>query len=156
MISFIGIDPGQKGALCLLRKGQIKKLYDIPLLGRDIDKSALVSILTEMKGEGNCFALLERQHIMPRQAGQHKIGVQFGYIEMALAMLKIPYRIVSPQKWKKAFPFPKNAAKADSVRIASEVHPKAELKTKRGRILDGRADAILMAMFAQSFYTGEK
>ena len=67
-------------------------------------------------------------------------------------MLQIPYEFVTPRKWQKVVY--DSAKKLDdpkrqSFELASRLFPTLEFKTRRGRILDGRSDAMLIAEYAR-------
>ena len=70
---------------------------------------------------------------------------------MLLTCLEIPYDFATPRKWQKEvydsakkMPDPKKV----SFERASRLFPKLEFK-KRGKILDGRSDAMLIAYYCQ-------
>ena len=73
-----GIDPGKQGAIAFLNDGNVVEIYDMPLIGKEIDKKKLL----EITGSYNIvdITILERQHIMQKQKGQHAIGINFGYL----------------------------------------------------------------------------
>ena len=140
----LGIDPGLKGAICYLKDGKIQLLEDMPLIGKEIDKKELNWFLS-LYPECN-IAGLEKQMIMAKQRGQYKIGVNFGLLEAFLFANQKPYEIVTPAKWKKYFNLLKKE-KSDSVNLAMKYFPESDFVTKRGRLLDGRAEAALIALY---------
>lgn len=158
---FLGIDPGLEGALCLLSaEGAIVGLYDMPILkGKrsSLDEGALVEMLEAMKSiSGIQCAVLEIPHCMPGQrvtstATQWE-GV--GMLKMGLASLRIPRRYVSPKDWQKVQfgGLPKGLdTKKRALEVALQRWPldRDTFFTPRGRHLDGRTDALLIADYAR-------
>lgn len=65
-----------------------------------------------------------------------------------LSHLQIPFEFITPRRWQAAiFDLAKKLenTKKQSYDMASRLFPGQELKTKRGKILDGRCDALLIA-----------
>ena len=79
-------------------------------------------------------------------------GMNFAAWQMLLICLRIPYDLVAPRKWQKLIY--DSAKKLDnpkqqSFERASRLFPNLEFKTKRGKIMDGRSDAMLISEFAR-------
>jgi len=83
---------------------------------------------------------------MPKQSSKSTATTfeGYGYLKAFLVANGIPYIEIRPAAWKKEAGLLKKD-KADSVNKAKQMFPSAELQTPRGRLLDGRAEALLMA-----------
>ena len=151
----VGIDPGISGGLALLerRNGAIEcvDLADMPtvLIGkkREIDAGTIVEIMRDWSPEK---AILEAVHAMPKQgvSSTFAFGRGVGIVVGVLSTLRIPFVEIRPQEWQKAVlrgcP---GEGKDKCLKWAWSMFPDAELKTARGRLLDGRADALGLAYF---------
>ena len=144
---FIGIDPGQSGALALIDKGNVPvTLSDWP--GDEIGAAAIVREI-KMKADHNKAVLLgaiERVHSMPKQgvASTFKFGTNYGIWRGILAAFEIPFYTVGVHQWQKGV-IQKAQDKKPALAAASRLFPTAELYGPRGGGKDGRADALLIA-----------
>jgi hypothetical protein len=141
---FIGIDPGAKGAWALLDStGSILALHDFPG-----DEVSLCQQMATYELQGARGAL-EFVHSMPGQgvASTFKFGANFGIWRGVLAALRVPFELVRPQIWKREFIKPSDATGKKSAELvaASRLFPGAPLHGPRGGVLDGRAEALLIA-----------
>ncbi len=140
MTVYLGVDPGATGAIAAISdRGCFYWVEDMPnpLVG------PLIADLFDTPGPGYTAAI-ENVHAMPVNGsiGNFKLGEAFATIRCALAMLDIPYRLVTPGQWKKAM---RVTADKDTARTrAIELWPAhAELfKRKKDH---GRAEAALIA-----------
>ena len=73
-----------------------------------------------------------------------------------LKIRKLSFTFVSAQKWQNHFGVSKPRGskelwntKTKAYKIATKLFPKAQLTTKRGRVLDGRSDALLIAEYGR-------
>ena len=153
---YIGIDPGKQGGIGIRRSPDYHVLYtvyDMPVLvNGEIDGNEIYRIVKSNRF-GRVFCFVEKAQAMPQQGvvSTFKYGMGYGKILAVLEILKIPYQEISPQKWKKHFNLIKKDKK-ESVAVATKLFPKVEFKTKRGRLLDGRAEALLIAEFCRRTY----
>tara|TARA_R100001463_G_scaffold6332_1_gene20838 strand:+ start:3373 stop:3711 length:339 start_codon:yes stop_codon:yes gene_type:complete len=104
----------------------------------------MASLISDISTK-NTIAIIEAVHSFPGQgvASTFKFGNNYGQWQGILSALKIPYILVSPQKWMKMYqPLPKNKTerKRRLKEIALEYHPdiKVTLDT---------SDAIVMAYY---------
>ena len=138
---YIGIDPGKDGALAILSEGVLCEA--IPY-----DTQAYKSALSGLPGPS--VAVLEHVNAMPGQGvtSMFTFGEGFGYLKGLLEAYGIPYELVRPQKWKKAFGI---SGKNQSVEVCKRLFPDVNLKkTERcKKDHDGMAEAILMALYAK-------
>jgi hypothetical protein len=147
---YIGIDPGQEGAIAVMGKGDLK-VFDMPVVSAkgkpQLDFANLGRILRECSQRGDCIALVERVGSMPGQglSSTFKFGMAYGGAIAALATLEIPYELITPATWKRTFRLV-GGEKEDSRQRALELFPQmAELlKFKKHH---GRAEALLLAEY---------
>jgi len=148
----LGVDPGLTGALALLDSdGMPEFVADLPVI-RDrslawIDGGALQSMLLEVLHGRPCRAVVERVSAMPRQgvASVFTFGVGLGSILGTLQTLRLPLEFVTPATWKRALGL--SSDKRESLDKARLLFPCAELHLAKH---DGRAEALLLAHFAQT------
>ena len=143
----IGIDNGIYGAIGIINSSVI--VYDMPIIKgkpKEYDLDKIYDILVPYKDCSVCF--IERAFAMPKQGvvSTFRNGYNFGLMVGILSSLKIPYYIVHPLRWTKLFDLSK---KEDSVIIAKKLFPGVQFETKRGRLLHGRSDALLIAYFGK-------
>ena len=144
MQTFIGIDPGAKGAWALLDStGQVLALHDFP--GDEVSLCQQIASYELQEARG----ALEFVHSMPGQgvASTFKFGANFGLWRGILAALRVPFELVRPQVWKREFIKPSDAVPGKSAEVitAGRLFPDAPLHGPRGGAYDGRAEALLIA-----------
>ena len=151
---YIGIDPGNSGAIAVLdKRGAIVDIFDMPTLEVVSGKSkkqrvnpqgvvAELRLFTDQHAE----AIVEQVNAMPNQGvtSMFSFGRSLGVLEGALAGLFIPYVHVTPVVWKKKMQV--NSSKDGARELAMRTWPnKADLfKRKKD---DGRAEAALLALY---------
>ena len=76
-------------------------------------------------------------------------GTGWGRIMGVLDALRIPYELVRPQKWKKAFSV--TSDKNSSIAVCKRLFPDVSLKRTERCVKDddGMAEALLMAEYAR-------
>ena len=98
-ILVLGIDPGQSGGLAFLsvRDNSFSVAYPMPETMRDT-----ADVIADYRDK-IVIAILEHVHSMPKQgvSSTFKFGKSAGFLEGLLVGMKIPYDLVSPQKWTK-------------------------------------------------------
>ncbi len=144
-----GIDPGMQGGICYIQDGKIVLLEDMPVLGKELDKNELYELLSLYPE--TTITGIEKQMMMQKQRGQYKIGRNYGILEAFLFANNKGFTVVSPPKWKKFWNLLKKE-KSDSVNLAMQLFPNSSFKTPRGRLLDGRAEAALIALYVYKVY----
>lgn len=155
MMTYIGIDPGKKGALAFITEEGVR-VHDMPLDADDrIDAQGIWILITSRVVNSKfsvCF--LEKAQAMPGQGvtSTFNYGVEYGAIRAALQIACVPFQEIHPMKWKKEFTLIKKE-KADSVAVARQLFPDVPLvREKRGGgdiLLDGRAEALLLAEYCR-------
>lgn len=143
--TFIGIDPGQKGALAVLSPE-----FE-PLCVEDYNTKTCPEILRKY-AKYNCFVVIEHVHAMPQNGAvsMFNFGANFGWWKGVLDALKMPFSEVDPKRWQNHFGLVKNS-KTDkpSLELARKAFPSVDLHLKKH---DGRADALCIASFGIDWY----
>ena len=151
---YIGIDPGAKGAVAII-KGGIKTLIkgDIQIIDCPPTIAEMADILTPYC-DTNAKAIIEKVNPFFKSSAKSAFtfGGNFFAWQAILACFLIPYDFVTPRKWQKVmFDSAKRLGdtKQQSFERATRLFPNLgiELRTPRGRILDGRCDALLIAEY---------
>lgn len=169
-MNYIGIDPGVKGAISYITSDGKYDVFDIPtivvkkgkknktmvnLIELNILMGTIIKTISTLCNEKDIpvkiESWLESVHSMPQQgvSSMFSMGRTLGNLEMVLTCHNININWVTPQKWKKEIIFGDGADKMNSITEAEKIFPNAILKTPRGRILDGRAEALLIAEYGR-------
>ena len=167
---FIGIDPGLSGGIAAIDGSEIE-LIDTPIIKIDKGKTPkgnkkvkrkydlwnMCEILKRQKNTAVVKVFIERSQAMPKQgvSSTYSIGYGFAAWEMACVALSIPYEIVGPKSWQKMFGIAGKHTKEESYLKCCQLYPKqaSNLKTVRGRVIDGKADALLICEFGRRKYS---
>lgn len=142
----VGIDPGTSGALCLMGLGTVD-VHDMPGSMREVHE-----LLTAWATMHDIAAVaLEQVTILPRDS--KRSGATFmrhvGGLECLLELLGCPVLRPTPQQWGKGLLRAKTHARdKPSVDVVARMFPDVDLAGPRGGIKDGRADAVLIALWA--------
>lgn len=147
-MTYIGIDPGKKGAFALI--------YDcgsIFVYGWD-DAKFVEKIRYEYytaEKIKNIVACVEHVSAMPGQGvtSMFTFGENFGFIQGVLTAYGIPFELVRPQKWKKEFSI--TSDKNTSIEVCKRLFPDVSLKRteKCKKDDDGLAESLLLAEYAR-------
>ncbi len=160
--AWIGIDPGARGAIAVVDSYGDWHVIDMPAQGRD--GAAEVRQLLSATGilYTHPIVCIEHQRAYGGQGvvSSCSLGQSYGWIRGVVdswaASSNSPVRIVSPDKWQpeilgrrvKGGP----TAKERALVVAASAAPGIALRTPRGRVLDGRADAICIALYARHMW----
>ena len=147
---YIGIDPGSKsGAYAILGSDNSVKVFHWDN-DRFVSHMCTLTIIRDVDDE-KVMAVVEKVNAMPKQgvSSTWVFAENFGYIQGVLHAFGIPFQLVPPRVWKKAFSL--NSDKANSIEVCHRLFPSFSLKrTERSRTDDSNlAEAILMAEFAR-------
>ena len=146
-MAILGIDPGRNGGMAVISSGKLTHLDDF--------HGAMVELRMCLQRAGHIdLAIVEQQSYRPGQKGVAQTLVAYGKILGFLEALKIPLITVRPQMWQQGLGLPKRPAtaagrklhKADIAQIVEARFPDAQIRTERGTLLDGRADAVMIAL----------
>lgn len=151
-MKIIGIDPGQKGGIALLAKGEAQAF---PMPGT---VSQIVGLIRSL-AEPGCVLAVERSQPMPKQGvtSVFTYGQHYGGFEAIAACLGLRYVSIRPTEWKKALGL--NSDKTSSIMEAERLFPEVELIPPRCRKpSDGVAEALLIAEYARrkGYHHGEE
>jgi hypothetical protein len=143
---FAGIDPGASGAMAIVREDEA----EISFVDYDKDLRSLAWNALQLP---IAMAVLEKVHAMPKQGvtSMFNFGKNLGHWEMLLASNRIPYMEITPQRWRKLYDsaVPPKPSKNDLRLYTLRRWPQAAESLKRVKD-DGRAEALLMAVFAKT------
>jgi crossover junction endodeoxyribonuclease RuvC len=144
-----GIDPGLTGALAIMDEYRVVFVDDLPVhqihAGKrtraELDLGGMRELLTSLTYD---HVFIEQVAARPGQGvtSMFRFGLTAGQIIGLVAGLRVPYSLVSPQRWQRMAgcgPAPDEAR-----RRAGQLYPDAVHYLTRKRDA-GRADAILIA-----------
>ena len=136
-----GIDPGAKGAIALLYP-DFAEVHDMPMIGKEVNGADVAAIFTDFRPDH-----IWLEQINPFGMGRtsaFNFGRGYGTLQGVFQTLKIPYTLVTPQKWKKSYGLSKE--KELSRLLANRLFPALsdQLKLKKH---DGRSEALLIAKY---------
>jgi len=152
----VGIDPGVEGGVAVLSDLDILETATIPTMGegkhRVIDCGQLARWIHE-RDATEAMIELAGAHADQGRASIFRFGCAYGQLLGMLATMTLPYRIVSPLKWKRHYDLLNNrrtgrvVGKDDSRRKAIELFPQhaAQFNLKKSIHC---AEAALLARYA--------
>jgi len=147
----IGIDPGNSGAMALI-KGD-SGLRDTAKLSTATEAD-IAAILMRWKADGAyasapLFAYLERVHAMPKQgvASTFKFGQSYGFLRGCLVAVGIPFEEVTPAKWQRALGCLSKGDKNVTKAKAQQLFPGI-------KVTHAIADALLIAEYGRRLRGG--
>ena len=153
MIIF-GIDPGVSGAICVLKKGKILEVHEMPTMidgkknKKQVNGAEVTNIfLKEIGDESESRVAIEHVNAMPGQGvtSMFNFGQSFGVIKGICAALKLPIYFVRPAKWKKHFNLINTNKDASRTKVI-EIFPYISSKLSRKKD-SNKADSILIAKY---------
>ena len=149
---FVGIDPGQTGAIAAIDSTQnIILLNDWP--GDEITAAKIIRNLLSQHPDFNIKAAIERVHSMPGQgvASSFKFGTNYGIWKGIMSSFQVSFHEPTPQAWQKGV-LKKAQDKKPALAVAGRMFPFAILTGPRGGSKDGRADSLLIADWCRRQY----
>lgn len=151
----VGIDPGQKGGVASISPSGAVTGQPMPLAGKEIDGHALATLL---RVQSPALVIIEKVHSMPAQgvASTFKFGMGFGLVIGICDALGLPYRLVTPQAWKKAVLSGTAKDKSAAINFVRRAYPGLDLSPGRLRAPhDGIADAVCLAEYGRQLMAKE-
>ncbi|MEC8917135.1 MAG: Holliday junction endonuclease [Pseudomonadota bacterium] len=151
----VGIDPGQKGGVAFIAPTGRTEGRPMPLAGKEIDGHALSRMLFELTPS---LVIIEKVHSMPKQgvASTFKFGMGYGIVIGVCEALGLPYRLVTPQAWKKAVLSGTAKDKSAAINFVRRAYPGLNLSPGRLRAPhDGIADAVCLAEYGRQLMAKE-
>lgn len=152
---FIGIDPGQDGGIAVIDPAGVQ-VRTLPFIKNELDGLELhgwMETLTLNYPEKPCpIAYIERVGAMPGQGvtSMWNFGYVTGQLHMWLKMLHIPFKVPTPQAWKKIVLAGTDRGKEAAINYCLRAYPDVSLRAtpKSTKHHDGLADALCLADFA--------
>ncbi len=157
----MGVDPGLSGAVAFydLEKAAVVAVHDMPLHEvsgkRHIDLYQLAAII-DGHAKDIEFAVIEEVGVMTGKegvVGMFRFGQAAGCVQGIVAAYMIPMFLVKPSVWKSAMGLTRD--KDHSRQKASQLFPSSAHLWARKKD-DGRAEALLLAVFGSKVRTGRK
>jgi hypothetical protein len=138
----LGVDPGITGGLAFLFPTGEVEVGDIPVVAGEVDVDTLVR---QVRAFSPALAVIERANAMPKQgvSSTFKHGVAYGALRTVVALCNIPYRLVTPGKWKNHFGL--DSDKEKSRALAIQFWPGCGFFSRKKD--HGRAEAALIARY---------
>jgi len=171
----MGIDLGFRGAIAIMDEDYLD-VKDMPTQKIEVNKKErvkldvpkLCSIMSTELPHVECV-FVEKVHPIMVTFGQGSgasnfhLGYCLGVMEAILNQYCLykgvmKYVLITPQEWQKYFGIKKPKGdknwnvKVKAFEVAKKLFPTVELATKRGRILDGRSDSLLIAKYGKERY----
>ena len=160
---YLGIDPGAGGAICSLRFTPAGKaiifFHALPNSKVTIHDSMAFIKATQVDSiiycGGRLTVAVEDVHSLPNMTAKSNFsfGYNLGTVHTMLESLGITFSTVQPKKWQKktGIVFPKGTdpknRKIITATQATTIYPDAQIYGPRGGLLDGRADALMIAHY---------
>ncbi len=146
----IGIDPGKSGGIAFIDEdGGESWAEEMPVCGKEIDGHEIARRIIEVSPDR---AVIEKAQAMPKQGvtSMFNYGKGFGVVLGILEGLGIPYRLVTPQAWKKAILSGTAKDKDAAVNYVRRAYPQVNLTPgKKRKPHDGMADAVCIADYGR-------
>ncbi len=151
-MTYVGIDPGINGAIAVLADGQLT-VHRMPtaMVGQGktkkkrLDASGLADLLLSIFASSiRTVVAIENVHAMPKQGvtSMFNFGVSKGMCIGVCAGMRILFRLVNPQTWKRYWRL-EGKDKEAARKLAQDIFPATKFK----RVDD--ADAALIALWLQ-------
>ncbi|MFW9871906.1 MAG: hypothetical protein ACFFG0_02315 [Candidatus Thorarchaeota archaeon] len=147
-MEFCGIDPGKKGGIALIDEDRRATSIEMPFKGGLLDIKKIKSLI-----EISDIVFIEEPIAMPKQSIKtaRSSFTDYGKLLAIIEICGVPYQEIKPSIWKKEYHLIKKDKKA-SVDLASQMFPNIIFFTERGRMMDGKAEALLLADYALRKY----
>lgn len=158
---FIGVDPGRKGALCALSLPN--KAIEFHSTPNDKVTNAEVYAWLCKRAWLRPVIGVEAVRSLPGMSARSNFsfGYNLGNIETIISLVRHPWHQIPPKVWQKAvgIKFPKKYSGPERKKITAErcleLYPGAEIYGPRGGLMDGRADALMIAHYLSITYGRE-
>lgn len=149
----LGVDPGEKGAICLL----VPSTGVIEFMPTNTVPYKLLCWLQAIADTYSVsLVMVEDVHsIFGVSAGSNfNFGFNLGLIHGLLEQIQTMKDTVTPKKWQKQLGITEKGKgiKKNVHEMIQKLYPEATLTGPRGGLLDGRSDALAIAHYATYFY----
>ena len=148
--AYIGCDPGAKGAICLLVPD--KKYIEFLDLGDNTAPIKIVEWLHKKMDEYDIqMIMIEDVHSIfgASAKSNFNFGFNVGLMHGIFRATSIGLDLAKPKEWQKYVGVKKKGKeiKKEVAQISQRLYPLAVIYTERGRLLDGRSDALMIAYY---------
>lgn len=159
---FMGVDPGATGAAAFINEyGAYICCCDYPGSAAQL-ADALQDLICDHTGLNNDhiigMAVIEQVHAMPKQgvSSTGKFMKNAGIWEGVIAALKIPYELITPQRWRKILDssVPHKPTKED-LRVYAIKRWRAAANDLNRKKDHNRAEALLIAEYSRLKFLGQ-
>jgi len=142
----ISIDPGKSGAI-VVHNGITDKLWIYKMLITPKD----VFTTLRLHSMGSC-CFIEKVQGMPKMSGSgmFTFGKGYGWLEMALLVLKIPTEAIRPQDWMKAMRLGTKGKMTDT-EWKNKLKARAQQLNPDVKVTLWNADALLLNEYGRRF-----
>ena len=143
---YLGIDPGKKGAIALLRPDMSVRFIDHK---KTIEETArvLYSLLKKVQIE---HCVLEKVNAFGMgRTSAFSFGSDLGMYRSILAVCNVYTTMPTPQEWQKATCGKTGGDKNVNYEWLKKQFNDLDVFTSRGTLLDGRTDALTLALYAK-------
>lgn len=137
---YVGVDPGQSGAIAVVMPSGNATWIKLNSTDHDI-----ADWLRDLRTNGgSVVARIELVNAMPKQgvSSTFKFGRSFGFLQGLLVALQIPFEFVTPRKWQTAMKCLTGGDKNISKAAAQRLWPNL-------KITHANADALLIAEYCR-------
>lgn len=158
--AYVGIDPGNKGAYCLL----IPDTKQIAFKNTTVPPMEIYEWFLQIQQQFN-LVITTIEDVKSFFGMSAKSNFQFGRevekVNLIPAMAGCSIDLVQPKKWQKHIGVKplktgtKNRVtiiKKDIAGICERLYPKANIRGPKGGLLDGRSDALMIAHYASQTF----
>lgn len=152
---YVGIDPGDKGAVCAL----IPELGKAEFFANTEKPKDIHNFLESLSNHGKVkVVMVEKVHaIQGTSAGSNfKFGMNYSKVLTVSEMSSYSVDLVTPKKWQKEVGVP-STAKGPNIKKAvgeccDRLYSNVNIRGPRGGLLDGKSDALMIAHYAYLTY----
>lgn len=164
--AWVGIDPGARGAVAVVDGHGVWSVLDMPTQGPPgaLLVSDFVLRRPSIDRTDTVVVCIERQRAYGGQGvvSSCALGQAYGWIRGVVdswaEYTGSAVHLVDPTEWQPVILGRRSrgglTAKERALAVAAEAAPRIALQTPRGRVLDGRADAICIALYARQQWGG--
>jgi hypothetical protein len=151
--SFIGIDPGAKGAICVL----VPATKQVAFMLNTKNPHEIFEWIKRIQQETDLrFACIEDVHSIfgTSAKSNFNFGYNTGLITGIVRSAGVSLDLVNPKKWQKHIGVPPKCKtiKKTVGDICERLYPKVNIRGPRGGLLDGHSDALMIAHYASHIY----
>lgn len=151
---YCGVDPGNKGAICVLDTD----VCPVRISFLDLNKHTIYEAVAWLYSQKVEHLWTENVHAFPGMSAKSNFGFgkSIGIVNAIMEIAtkgSIPINKVTPQVWQKYIGVTSKgkAIKTDVAERAVALYPTAIVHGTRGGLLDGRSDALMIAHYGANY-----